>query len=101
MFFGMCQELYSGVRARVRGVQSLSEAFEIKCRLRQGCTLSPCLFSLFIMDLAGKIESRGLGIQVKGLWMGSCFLVDDINLLGDSALELQLVLDVAARFASR
>ena len=97
----MCQELYSGVSARVRVGHSLSEAFEIKCGLLQACTLSPCPFSLFIMDLAGELESRGLGIHVKGQWMGSCFFADDKVLLGDSEKELQSMLDVAARFASR
>ena len=100
-FLNMGQELYSGVSVRVRVGQSLSEAFEIRCGLRQGCTLSPCLFSLFIMDLAGELESRRLGIHVKGQWMGSCFCADDIVFLGDSAQELQLMLEVVARFASR
>ena len=100
-FVRMCQELYSRVSARVRVGQSMSETFEIGCGLRQGCILSPCLFSLFIMDLAGELESRGLGVHVKGQWMGSCLFADDIVLIGGSAQELQLMLDVAAGFAKR
>ena len=57
--------------------QSLSESFDIKCGLRQERILSPCLFSHFIMDLAGELESRGLGVRIKGQWMGSCFFADD------------------------
>ena len=100
-FLRICQQLYSSVSARVRVGQSLSESFDIKCGLRQGCILSPCLFSLFIMDLAGELESRGLGVRIKGQWMGSCFFADDIVLIGSSANELQLMLDVAAAFANR
>ena len=73
-FLRVCRELYSSVSVRVRIGQALSEAFCIACGLRQGCVLSPCLFSLFIMDLAGELENRGLGVHVKGQWMGSCFL---------------------------
>ena len=100
-FLRMCQELYSSVSARVRVGQSLSDPFEIKCGLRQGCIMSPCLFSLFIMDLAGELESRDLGVRVRGQWMGSCLFADDIVLVGSSAQELQLMLDVAAGFAGR
>ena len=57
-FLRVCRELYSSVSARVRIGQTLSEAFRIACVLRQGCVLSPCLFSLFIMDLAGELENR-------------------------------------------
>lgn len=100
-FVRMCQGLYSSVSAKVRVGQSMSETFEIGCGLRQGCILSPCLFSLFVMDLAGELESRGLGVHVKGQWMGSCFFADDIVLIGGSAQELQLMLDVAAGFAKK
>ena len=53
------------------------------------------------MDLAGELESRSLGVHVKGQWMGSCLFADDIVLIGGSAQEVQLMLDVAAGFAKR
>ena len=62
--------------------------------------LSPCLFSLFIMDLAGELEHRGLGVRVKDQWMGSCLFADDIVLLASSAAELQSLLDVVADYAA-
>ena len=100
-FLRLCKKLYASVSARVRVGQTLSDTFRVRCGLRQGCVLSPCLFSLFIMDLAGELESRGLGVRVKGQWMGSCFFADDIVLLASSAGELQAMLDVAAAYASR
>ena len=63
-FLRVCQVLYSSVKARVRVGSTLSEEFEVKCGLRQGCVLSPCLFSIFIMDLAWALEEKGLGVNV-------------------------------------
>ena len=100
-FLRVCQALYSSVKARVRVGATLSEEFEIRCSLRQGCVLSPCLFSLFIMDLAWELEEKGLGVKVRGQWVGSCLFADDIALLASSASELQAMLDVAAEFASK
>ena len=100
-FLRVCQALYSSVKARVRVGATLSEEFEIRCGLRQGCVLSPCLFSLFIMDLAWELEEKGLGVKVRGQWVGSCLFADDIALLASSASELQAMLDVAAEFASK
>ena len=59
-FLRVCQALYSSVKARVGVGSTLSEEFEVKCRLRQGCVLSPCLFSIFIMDLAWALEEKGI-----------------------------------------
>ena len=100
-FLRVCQALYSSVKARVRVGSTLSEEFEVKCGLRQGCVLSPCLFSIFIMDLAWALEEKGLGVNVRGKWLGSCLFADDIALLASCARELQAMLDVAAEFASR
>ena len=51
-FLRLCERLYSDVGARVRVGKVFSERFMIKEGLRQGCILSPTLFSLFLMDLA-------------------------------------------------
>ena len=100
-FLNVCRKLYTDVGARVRVGQTLSDRFEICEGLRQGCTLSPSLFSLFLMDLATELESKGLGVKVRGMWMGACFFADDIVLLAESGHELQRMLNVAYSFAER
>ena len=42
------EELYSGVECEVRIGEELSNPFEVTTGLRQGCVLSPLLFSLYI-----------------------------------------------------
>ena len=53
------------------------------------------------MDLADELERRGLGVKVKGTWMGACFFADDIVLMADSSKELPGMLDVVYKYANR
>ena len=53
------------------------------------------------MDLADELERRGLGVKVKGTWMGACFFADDIVLMTESGKELQCMLDVVYKYANR
>ena len=100
-FLRLFERLYSDVGARVRVGKVFSERFMIKEGLRQGCILSPTLFSLFLMDLAVELERKGLGVRVNGTWMGTCCFADDIVLLGDSEGELKSMLNVVAEYARR
>ena len=50
------------------------------------------------MDLADELERRGLGVKVKGTWMGACFFADDIVLMAESGKELQFMLDVVYKY---
>ena len=57
--------------------------------LREGCVLSTILFSIFIMDLVEELKRKGLGVEIKGHWIGACFFADDIVLVAEASKELQ------------
>ena len=95
-FLRLCKRVYSDVGARVRVGKVFSERFMIEVGLRQGCILSPTLFSLFLMGLAAELERQGLGVRVNGTWIGSCCFADDIVLLGESEGELESMLSVVS-----
>ena len=63
--------------------------------------MSPLFFSIFIMDLAEELERKGLGVTIKGRWLGACFFADDIVLLARSGEELQKMLDVVGDYGVR
>ena len=100
-FLRLCQDLYRDVGARVRVGKVFSERYTIEGGLRQGCILSPSIFALFLMDLAEELARQGLGVRVRGTWMGACFFADDIVLLAESDNELQSMLDVVSNYANR
>ena len=41
------QDLYAGTQCRVRTADGVSQVFEVKTGVRQGCVLSPLTFQLF------------------------------------------------------
>jgi len=67
----------------------MTEWFEIKLGLRQGCVLSPILFLIFINDLIKELKASGLGIAIGSMKVSNLALADDIVLLADNKANLQ------------
>ena len=64
----LLRNLYAGQEATVRTGHGTTDWFQIGKGVRQGCTLSPCLFNLYaeyIMRNAG-LEKAQAGIKVVG-----------------------------------
>ena len=49
---------------RVYWDQSLSESFYVSNGVRQGSVLSPLLFSIYLVDLLGKLNDNGVGCHL-------------------------------------
>ena len=68
---------------------------------KQGCKLSPTLFSLYINDLASEIKQMNLGIDIDELQLSILLYADDIALIAPDADSLQLMLDKLHDWCSR
>ena len=81
----------------VRIGDRLTEFFDCPVGLRQGCILSPMLFSLFINEIPSSVEQQGMhGIQLLPGLVEIFLLLfaDDIVLISDTPRGLQNQLDV-------
>ena len=56
--------LYNNVRSCVRVNANLTDWFDVKCGLKQGCVLSPLLFNIFINDLVDDVKRLNVGIFI-------------------------------------
>ena len=84
--------VYKSVKSCVKIQGSFTEIFDCHVGLRQGCMISPILFSLFINELTELIEHSGLkGIQLLPDLVELFILLfaDDIALLSDTVIGLQ------------
>ena len=57
------EELYRGVKCEVRVGEALSDSFKVTTGLKQGCILSPLLFSLYINGVVEKRRKAKVGVR--------------------------------------
>lgn len=88
----MIQGIYETVQAQVRHGRETTEFFECPLGVRQGCQLSPLLFSLFITEIAERIGANGRsGYQFRPGTeeIYSLLFADDIALVARTPSGLQ------------
>ena len=78
----LLRNLYVGQEAAVKTGHGTKDWFQIRKGVRQGCTLSPCLFNLYaeyIVRNAGLDEAQA-GIKIAGRNINNLRYVDDTTL---------------------
>jgi len=94
--------MYSNVRSCVRNGSTVTDYFDCPIGLRQGCVLSPILFSFFINELYVEIMQSGKhGVQLFPdiLELFMLLFADDVILMSSSIIGLQKQLDILAVYS--
>ena len=73
--------------------------FDKEYGLKQGCVLSPTLFSVLMNDLVRMLRVNGVGVDLSSQIISSLLFADDIVLMAER--DLQCLLDVTHKFASK
>ena len=90
----LLRNLYAGQEATVRTRHGTTDCLQIGKGVRQGCILSPCLFSLFaeyIMQNARLDESQA-GIKIARRNINNLRYADDTTLVAENKEELKSLL---------
>ena len=86
---------YMSSRSAVLLEGEKSDSFNVEQGVAQGCSLSPILFSAFIIDLLKEIEHVKLGIQLSsGKTIGRMLFADVFVGVSDSKENPQKLIDV-------
>lgn len=80
------ESVYRTTKSIVWTGKEMSEEFETKCGVKQGCLLSPLLFALYINDLH---ESLGGGLYIDDINIRLLLYADDIVIMADKVNTLQ------------
>ena len=102
--FSTLRAMYSSVLSYVRCKTRNTDYFNCMQGLKQGCLVSPVLFSFLINELASEILLRGKhGIQLlpSEIELFLLMLADDIALLSSTPVGLQTQLNVLYEVANR
>lgn len=91
------RNLYDGTGAAVWCRDGLSETFSTQKGVRQGCLLSPLLFSLFMDDLSDALEG---GVRVGGTRVKVLLYADDIVLVSESPVGLQYMINMLEKYCN-
>jgi hypothetical protein len=81
----------------VRWNGSLSDIFQVCSGVRQGSTLSPALFNLFINIFIVNLKLGDIGCHIHDIYYGRFVYADDIIILCPSVQGLQTMLDICAK----
>jgi hypothetical protein len=87
------KSMYDGSKACVRVNGMLSEWFEVKQGVRQGCVISPWLFNVFMDKCVRTACVDTSGIKVGEADVRMLLYADDVVVLAESEEELQEMLE--------
>lgn len=96
------KSMYSSVKSRVKFNHMLSNEFSGYLGVRQGESLSPFLFAMFLNDIEDHLISNGFdGIEMHMIKMFILLYADDIVIFSNSADGLQGGLDSLLVYCNR
>ena len=82
----LLRNLYAGQEATVRTGHEITDWFQIRKRVCQGCILSPCLFNLYAVYIIqnAKLDEAQAGIKMSGRDISNLRYADDTTLMAES-----------------
>lgn len=81
--------IYNNVQSCVKINGHMTEWFNVKSGLKQGCILLPLLFNIFINDLIDEVKRLNVGIKLDDDIVSVLVYADDIVFMCDNEKDLQ------------
>jgi hypothetical protein len=95
------KSLYNGNQACIKINNYLTDWFDCTFGVRQGDTLSPTLFSLYINDLVNEINSLNKGIIINDLQVSVLLYADDVVIVAENEDNLQTMLNTLSEWSRK
>lgn len=93
----LIENIYENTKSAVWTGSEISESFNTYSGVRQGCLLSPLLFTLYLNDLHNTLDG---GLRVGGINIRLLLYADDIVLLSDNIHTMQKMINKLEAYCS-
>ena len=93
LFLDTLKSMYQDFECSVEVYKEYTPWFNVNSGVKQGCLLSPTLFSLFVNDLLKDYEACELGVRCDDFSVPDLAYADDIVLLASDPKHLQKLID--------
>ena len=98
--YNIVKEIYRRRESCVLVNDRITDWFPVKSGVRQGDSLSPILFALFINDFASDLHKLGKGVSIGEHMLPILMYADDVVILANSHTEAQEQLDLMTKWCS-
>ena len=95
------RSLYRHTKSKILLGQDETDFFDIEAGVRQGCVLSPILFSIFINKMAKEINNSKIGVTVNNKKIAVLLYADDIVIITEDPKDLKSGLKIATEFGKK
>ena len=82
--YNIINSMYRNTKSKFTFGEIESDWVKVERGVRQGCVLSPLLFSIYTEELAARVRDSGLGIRVKDDRLGILLYADDVVILAEN-----------------
>ena len=92
-FLNILKDMYKEVLFAVKVPDGITDMFSSKIGVKQGCILSPTLFSLYLNDLTPNFDNSCDPVTLNNIQLSCLLYADDLVLISQSPSGLQNCLD--------
>lgn len=93
--------LYRHTESCVRVGSHYSDWFEVKMGVKQGCVLSPLIFSLFIDGVVEALRKADVGVNIGNVHVDLLLYADDICIVCESEKDLQKAMLIVQKYMNQ
>ena len=99
--YNSIRNIYASTTSCVKINGKMTEWFDCASGVKQGCNLSPTLFSVFANDLVREVNDLDLGVSMGESRVSLLLYADDIALVANSEEDLQTMLNTLHEWCRR